>query len=58
MPRARELLETSLHETVVPDRLARECSLSVPHFTRVFTATVGTSAGVWRRVHIQECHAE
>ena len=48
--RAKELLAANLSGDIPLAVLARECGFSdQSHFTRFFSAAVGTSPGLWRR---------
>jgi transcriptional regulator GlxA family with amidase domain len=47
--RAKELLADNLAGNVALEDLARECGLSIRHFTRAFRGSMGVSANTWLR---------
>jgi AraC family transcriptional regulator len=47
--RAKEMIDACITEPLGTDDLARECGLSVRHFTRAFLTTVGSSPHEWLR---------
>jgi AraC family transcriptional regulator len=47
--RAKEMIEACITDPLGTEDLARECGLSVRHFTRAFMATVGKSPHEWLR---------
>lgn len=49
--RAKELLEANLSANITLNELARECRLSIRHFTRAFRGSTGMSPHAWLMHH-------
>lgn len=49
--RAKELLAANLAANITLEDLARECELSIRHFTRAFRGSTGMSPHAWLRHH-------